>query len=362
MAEKKRKNKAHSDDSKQQTSGQKDKIARAEGQVEKFVQQNSSVNNELIRNPNMNELYGQDINGQLTILPTEVTVREKSSKVKRVTSMCTFSYEDDADLEILNKNGRFKITAYDRRVYNAVGTLWLNERRTISLTEIYAVMNGYAKTNPSSKQLLAVEKSLIKLKSIRFSIDMTEEVNANIVKDKDALIEAGVLKNKNDKVKSAILEDNMLHYRVGIIKSEQGKIFKSIQIIGEPSLLTYNRVKNTLISIPMKYIGLTDSNVTEKTIAFQDYLLMRIVNYQKGKMRENKILYETLYRDSGVDRPKGARDFFRDRETVRKLFGEWQKKGLIISYEEVREGQSFVGIVFQAQSEYKAIKEKISGE
>jgi hypothetical protein len=325
-----------------------------EGPIEKFVQQNSSVNNEIARNPFLNDL--------LDVLPTEVTVRKKRGKIEQVTSMCSFSYVDDADLEILNKNGRFKITAYDRRVYNAVGTLWLNERRTISLTEIFAIMNGYAKSNPSSKQLQAVERSIAKLNSIRISIDMTEEAQANIIKDKDALIKAGILKSKSDKVKSVILKGNMLYCEVGVITSEQGKVFKIVQIIKEPSLLTYNRVKNTLISIPMKYIGLTNSNATEKTMAFQDYLLMRIISYQRGKMRENKILYETLYRDSGIDRPKGAKDFFRDRETVRKLFDEWQKKGLILSYNEVKEGQSFVGIVFQVESEHKAIKENKSEE
>lgn len=336
---------AHSADLKQQNSERIETVETSNGRIDTFVQQNSPVNNELIRNSTMNELYGQEINGQLTILPTEVTVREKHGRITPVISMCSFSYDDDVDLEILNRNGRYKITGYDRRVYNAVGTLWLNGRRTISLTEIFVVMNGYAKANPSSRQLQAVEKSLTKLKSIKFYIDLTEEVKANIIKDKDVLVEAGILKSRTDKIKSAVIEDNMLHYRVGTITSEQGKVFKSIQIVGEPSLLTYNRAKGTLLSIPMEYIGLTESNATEKTIAFQDYLLMRIIGYKNGKLRENKILYDTLYRDSGIERPELSKDFIRDRETVRKLLEEWKKKGLINGYGEVKEGRSYVGVV-----------------
>lgn len=357
------KEEAHSADPKQQNSERIEVVETSDGRIGKFVQQNSPVNNELIRNTTMNELYGQEINGQLTMLPTEVTVREKHGKVKQVTSMCSFSYDDDVDLEILNKNGRFKITGYDRRVYNAVGTLWLNGRRTVSLTEIFAVMNGYAKSNPSSRQLQAVEKSLTKLKSIMFYIDLTEEVKANIIKDKDVLIEAGILKSKTDKIKSAVIEDNMLHYRVGTITSEQGKVFKSIQVVGEPSLLTYNRAKGTLLSIPMEYIGLEDSNATEKTIAFQDYLLMRIVGYKNGRLRGNKVLYSTLYRDSGVERPGLSKDFIRDRETIRKLLEEWKRKGLVKGYEEVKEGRSYVGVVFYTDMAAE-IEEKIkkSGE
>ena len=342
------KEESHSADPKQQNSDRTEVIEVVGGRIDKFVQQNSPVNNELIRNSVMNELYGQNVDGQLTMLPTEVTVREKHGKVKQVTSMCSFSYDDDADLEILNKSGRFKITGYDRRAYNAIGTLWLNDHRTVSLTEIFDVMNGYSKSNPSSKQLQAVEKSLMKLKSIRFYIDLTEEVKANIIKDKDVLVEAGVLKNKTDKIKSAVIEDSMLHFRVGTITSEQGKVYKSIQIVAEPSLLTYNRAKGTLLSIPMEYVALEDSNATEKTISFQDYLLMRIFGYKNGRLSSNKILYDTLYRDSGIEQPTLPKDFIRDREIVKRLLEEWKRKGLISDYEEVKAGRSYVGLVFYA--------------
>ena len=352
---------AHSADPKQQRSERIEIVETSGGRIEKFMQQNSPVNNALIRNATLNELYGQNIDGQLTMLPTVVTVRKKKNKVTRVTSMCSFSYDDDVDLEILNKNGRFRITGYDRRVYDAVGTLWINGSRTVSLTEIFEVMNGYAKSNPSSKQLHAVEQALLKFKSIRFYIDMTEEVKANIIKDIDVLVEAGILNNSTDKIKSVVIEDSMLHFRVGTITSEQGKVFKSIQLVGEPSLLTYNRAKGTLISIPMEYIGLEDSNATEKTIAFQSYLLMRIIGYQNGKLDKNKILYNTLYQDSGIDRPALSKDFIRDRETVRKLFDEWKKKGLIISYEEVKEGRSYVGIEFKVAPKSGEVLEE-SGE
>ena len=346
---------------KSQNTGNGEVIEVDTGHIDNFVQQNSPVNNELIRNTTMNELYGTEIDGQLRIMPTSVLVKGKTKKADPVYSLCSFSYDDTVDLEILNKNGRYKITGYDRRVYNAIGTLWLNGRKTVSLTEIFDIMNGYAKANPSSKQLQAVEKSLNKLKSIKVYIDLTQEVKAHMIEDKDALIEAGILKSRTDKVKSAVIEDNMLHFRVGTITSEQGKVFKSIQIVGEPSLLTYNRAKGTLISIPMEYIGLNDSNATEKTIAFQDYLLMRIISYKNKKMFENRVIYDTLYRDSGIDRPELSKDFIRDRETIARLMDEWKKKGLITGYKEVKEGRSYTGIIFYTEESEK-IEEKKEDE
>ncbi len=324
-----------------------------QNRISGFVQQNSPVNNELSRNMTMNELYGTEINGQLTLIPTSVVVREKKGKVAPVVSFVSFSYSDDVDLEALNKHGRYKVTAYDRRVYNAVSTLYLNGRKTVSLTEIFTIMTGYSRRNPSMSQLVAVEKSLNKLRNIKVYIDITEEIKHNMIEDKQPLIDAGILKDQNDRIKSATIEDNMLHFRIGTTESEEGKIFKSYQIVGEPSLLTYNRAKKTLLTIPMEFLGLSRQNSTEKSIAFQDYLLMRIIGYKNKKMKENKILYDTLYRDSGQERPEHSKDLIRDRNIIVNMMEEWKSKGLIADYEEVREGRSYVGIKFYLDNKNK---------
>lgn len=312
-----------------------------------FIQQNSPVNNEMIRNPLLNELYSEADDGQLRTFPA--LVREKQGKAEQVVSYVSFYYDDSVDLEILNKKGRFNITAYDRRVYNAVSTLFVNGRKTVSLAEIFGVMTGYTKRNPSKSQIDSIERSLEKLKCIKVYIDLTAEVKHKLIENKQPLIDAGILSDRNDRIKKAVIEDNMIHFRKGELVSEKGKVFKSIQIIGEPALLTYNRAKKTFLTIPMEYIGLEGQNSTDKTIAFQDYLLMRIFSYKNGKMRENKILYDTLYRDSGQERPEDSKGFIRDRETVAKMMEEWKNKGLITGFAEIKEGRSYVGVEFYTE-------------
>lgn len=324
-------------------------IEREGFRIGSLIQQNSPVNNELIRNPGLNDLYSYDMDGQMQIFPT--VVREKNGGAEQVVSYVSFSYDDTADLEILNKKGRFNITAYDRRVYNAVSTLYINGRSTVSLSEIFSVMTGYTRTNPTKSQLDSIERSLEKMKSVRVYIDLTEEVRHKLIADKQPLIDSGILKDHSDRIKKAVMEDNMLHFRKGELVTEKGKVFKSIRLVAEPMLLTYNRAKKTLLTIPMEYIGLEGQNATDKTIAFQDYLLMRIVSYRKKKMKENKVLYDTLYRDAGQEKPEDSKAFIRDRETVRKMMEEWQRKGLIEGFDEIREGRSFVGIVFYTGDE-----------
>ena len=332
-------------------------IERDGSKIDSFVQQNSPVNNELIRNATMNELYNTGIDGQMQMIPT--VVREKHGKAEPVISYVSFSYDDTVDLEILNKKGRFNITAYDRRVYNAVSTLFINGRTTVSLSEIYSIMTGYTRTNPTKNQVEAIERSLEKLKSIKVFIDLTDEVKHKVIEDKQPLIDAGILKDHSDKIKKAVIEDNMLHFRKGEIVSEKGKVFKSIQIVGEPTLLTYNRAKRTLLTIPMEYIGLQQQNATDKTIAFQDYLLMRIFGYKNKKLRENKVLYDTLYRDSGQEKPELSKDFIRDRKTITKMMDEWKEKGLITDYAEVKEGRSYTGIIFYLEEHEKVEEKKV---
>ena len=304
-----------------------------------LIQQNSPVNNEMIRNPLLNDLYSGYNDGKHRTFPA--LVREQKGRNEQVVSYVSFYYDDSADLEILNKKGRFNITAYDRRVYNAVSTLFVNGKDTVSLAEIFSVMTGYTKKNPSKSQIDTIERSLEKLKSIKVYIDLTAEVKHKMIENRQPLIEAGILSNMTDKIKRAVIEDNMLHFRKGELVSEKGRVFKSIQIIGEPALLTYNRAKKTLLTIPMEYIGLEGQNTTDKTIAFQDYLLMRIFGYKNGKMRENRILYETLYRDSGQERP--------DRETITRMLDEWMNRGLITGFAEIKEGRSYVGVVFYTE-------------
>ena len=319
-------------------------IAYDNSRISDFIQQNSPVNNAMIRYADLNDLYSDDRDGRMRLFPA--VVREKYGKNEPVIAYVSFSYDDTADLEILNNKGRFNITAYDRRVYNAVSTLFTNGRDTVSLSEIFSVMTGYTRTNPTKSQIETIEKSLEKLKSIKVYIDMTQEVRHRLIKDKQPLIAAGVLSDQSDKVRKAVIEDTMLHFRKGELITENGKVFKSIQIMAEPVLLTYNRSKKTLLTIPMEYIGLKSRNATDKTIAFQDYLLMRIFGYKNRKMKENKILYDTLYRDAGQEKPEDSKGFIRDRETVAKMLQEWKDKGLITDFAEVREGRSYTGIVF----------------
>lgn len=380
------KQKVDSADVKQLNTEKPAEIEAIASHISEFIQQNSSVNNGLIRNTVYNELYGMEVDGQMrfmqSIAPQEVKVRGRKGKSDEVYSLCSFSFDDvDEAFEArgvkINERGWSKITAYDRRVYNAVGTLWVNGRTSFSCTEIYSIMTGYSRNNPNKSQLDAIVKSIHKLERIRVFIDLTEEVNAGIIKDKEPLIRAGVLKSHSDKIKRAVINGRMLTYNGLEIESEEGAKKDTIALTSIPLLLAYNLAKRTVINIPMSMLGkvMQDQSASEKTIAFQDYLLMRICSYKNGKLLENKIVFETIYRDSGIEKPstndyteKGdkkksasqvAVEIKRDRDLIVNMFKIWEKEGFIKGYHLVKKGKSYESIVFEVE-ETEAIDDKQS--
>jgi hypothetical protein len=57
-------------------------------------------------------------------------------------------------------------------------------------------------------------------------------------------------------------------------------------------------------------------------------------------MKENRILYDTMYRDSGVGRPTTKTSFARDREIIGRILEEWKEKGKVLlhNYDGMKEG------------------------
>lgn len=328
-------------------------VDQPSGRIEKFLLQNSPVNNELARNENLSFLLHETSDAPpISECVTEVIVRSKSKAAAQVVTYVAFKYDDGTDLDSIAGKDKTRITAYDRRIYNAVSTLYINNGAAMTLSEIFCVMTGYAKKNPSKKQLESIEHSLEKLSYINVYINVENEIKNKMI-DKRQMIALGALSDQQDEIIMKSQLTKLLKFDLYSTVSKNGKIFKFIRLNSEPILLTYNRVKGTLISIPMEYVGISGKSATDKTIAFQDYLLMRIVGYKNGKLREHKIRYDTLYRDSGQEKPLEGKAFIRDRETIKAMMEDWKEKGLIAGYEEEKEGKSYVSISFSIKEEKK---------
>jgi hypothetical protein len=169
------------------------------GRIENFLQQNSPVNNSLMRDEALKDILQTDTDGNESVVPTEIVSRAQSRKTSQVITMCSFSYGNDINQAVFEFKNANILSAYDLRLYNAVCTLYLYGRNPVTPNEIFTVMTGYKKKNPNTNQIAAVERCLEKLSSINVSINITDELKANLILDKQPLIDAGILKNNKDR-------------------------------------------------------------------------------------------------------------------------------------------------------------------
>lgn len=324
--------------------------------------QNSAINNMLARDDELKNIYdgyGATIGGPTIYKqkpPMEIVVRRERGKIKEVTALCYFTFGDTVNFDLLHPTGKFKITGFDRRVYNAVGTMWNIGQQTFSLSELFGVMNGYKKAHPTENQLEMIWRSIYKMEQVVVYIDLTDEFKANMIRDKQPLIDAGILKNNRDNVKRIEIKDRMLHVQGSIITSVQGKTTKKIHLVNEPVLCAYNRSKQSIISVPIAFVRCYTANATEKAIAFQDYLIIRVLSYARGIMKENKVRYDSIYQFSGIDKPEGRNDRARDRRIIKAIMQEWVDKGLIESFEEIKSGHCCVGFRFDVKEKLNALQ------
>lgn len=348
------------------------KRCRSDGEeLDNFYIQNSPVDNQLTKiggevSPktivsgegamdDLNEIVNTTIDGQTAIVP--VKSRNQNGKHAPIYTLVSFSYDESEELAI-NARSKNKLTAFDKRVLNAIGTLWLSDKNIFSLNEIYCVANAYTNKNPTGKQKVSIKKSIDKLSAISVRLDVTEEVSKNNIPDKSVLIEKGIITGEDDDIGSIIMKGRLLPISTCEITSKNGKKSLSIKLDDEPLLVTYNRAKRTLLSIPMEYMKTTNFNFSDRSVAFQDYLIKRIYGYGRGYFTQNKILYKTILETCGFntepeDSTEAASNKFRqqklrDRDLIKKMFDYWISIKLIDKFEEIVTPQGqFEGIIFE---------------
>lgn len=347
----------------------KEKKTRASSEeLDKFVMPGSSVDNNLTSfditddTPQpvetgmgvMTEMISQAIDGQMALIPVK-TRGAKGKTGKSVFTYVSLSYDNDPSSDVslsIRETYKNKLSPYDKRALNAAFTLMLAGKTSFSVSEVISVASGYANRHPNDRQINTMLRSLRKSSRILINLDISDELAANNFQDRQALVDAGVLKDLDDNIKSAKFEGRLLSVEFVDIESEKGLRSVTVKVLGEPLLLSYNRAKRSLMSVPMEYLRLQAKNMSmsDRSIAIQDYLLKRVVGYQKGYFNSNKILYNTILEainsDSIVEetenqlddkklRAKIRQQKTRDKAFIHNIFDSWVKNGLIDSYKEI---------------------------
>lgn len=294
------------------------------------------------------DVFKQKPDGQFAL---RWAVNQAPEKATPVMTYMALSYEG------AEGNITKKLTAFDKRVYEAISTRFYywqqdNQQRPLYITpqEIWRTMNGKSsrdgKAKPGEAQVNRICESLDKMRFTRFIMDITAE------------IEAYKLSIDDERITNGRIETYLLNSSKVIFTTEKGNTVSGYRIGEEPILYTYNKVKNHLLYVPYEMLDTSDfTSDSENVVEFKGYLLQQIQlmkNAEEGKKgkrfkRNNVILLETLYRDTGIlppeDRTEGKayqNDTIRqrevrrfrqaDRQKVEGILAAWVAKGWIKGY------------------------------
>ena len=248
---------------------------------------------------------------------------EKAGSADNLETIVTLDFEELRENKALADIIDRILTPFDKRVYVAAGTLQQAKNKYISATQIYKQMGG--KGSPAAKHISKIVESCTKMMGIRLSINNQEEA-AKYPKYKEFqrglffLFPVEIVENVSINGQTT---DFCLHF----LKDELPlfKFAKQRKQITEYTLEQW--------SLPFY---MTDDN-----ILLDDYFRSRTARMRRDKARSKnhsyngKMLYNKIYENCGIDTQNK-----RTRVTgkIRKLLNHYKLTGIIIDYQEGKDG------------------------
>lgn len=317
---------------------------------------NDKVNAQLISFEGTN----QPINGQMRIV-WGIDQAGKNS-TQQVPTYVALQYEGTQTH--LTK----RMTAFDNAVYNAISTRYFyhklingNEPFYITPQEIWRTMNGAGDTNkaPGAKQVQRVCASMDKMRFTRFYMDISGELQAHYITLDDERVTKG-------QIDTYMLESDKVTFT-----TEKGREITGYKVKAEPILYTYNAAKDHILYVSYNLLDTSNKTGNEgNTIEYRNYLLQQIQLMYNGIRDSTRILYDTLYRDTGIGEPAARisadqykseatykshirQEAKKDREKVAAILESWKEKEYIKGFTPVMKGQSYIGVEIQLNPKTK---------
>lgn len=263
-----------------------------------------------------------------------------------------------ADQSIL---ARHHMNGYDVQIYDAISSLYIHsikERPSdpVILTpqNIWACMNG-GKGDPTARQVDRIRRSLDKWRFTLCHLDISLELQKHYIKAADG-----------SRFVSGSYDGYLLNADRIRFETEKGNAIEGYRIHQAPIIYEYSALRDELLSVPIELLNTSDyvSN-TEDVIAFRGYLVRRIASMRRGKLHNDVIRLETIYKETGIEPPekrvqgKGYADPQRearkqakkDRDNIKGILQSWTDRGWILGYQEELTGTAITGFKISLDQE-----------
>ena len=248
----------------------------------------------------------------------------KNQKKGEIVTYNTLTYDD----KNINITGSYEFTAYDRTVHNAVCSLYVAGNEVVTPAMVYRAMNGMTATEYIKPQALeSVRNSLDKSRSLRLIVDFTEEAKA-----------------RNLNIDKMTIDSHLLNATVLTVKSG-GQELQAYKILDKPVLYQYAQYTRQILAVPLKLLDTKKATRnTEEIIPIKEYLIRRIEIMKYDRAMSNKIIYETIFEEVGIE-IKTKQQKERLRNYISSILELWKTRDKYINdFKEFKQGNSIKGI------------------
>lgn len=316
--------------------------------VTKYTMLNDKVSRYLL----IDDMFYQDTDGQITLRVNFAP----NDPAKQIISYVSLTFEGTQTSK--------KITGFDNSIYNTLATLTREVKRQndgifepffVTTNELWRVTNGLPSKEgtkkPSQKQRERIRQSMDKLRTTLLYINFKEEIKANYIKV-----------NENDRLSKGEIDENLIFAKWVSFETEKGQTVEGYKIMAEPILYTYNAAKGHYLLINNDLLDTSATTGNEGyTVEFRDYLLKELFLMEIGKRDSNRILFDTLYKCTGVKPPAERlnpndyadstaykrnvrKESAKDKNKIFELLEAWKQKGYLKDYEPVKKGSKRIGV------------------
>lgn len=290
-------------------------------QPTKYLMPNNNLNNKLITN---RVVYGEEM---------ELPVNTKND----VINIVKITIDDNVTLS--DKSKRF--TSYDRVVLEAISSIYeVNkvDKGYVSITvdQVYRCMNGFTSGEKVSDIAQRdIVSSIEKLRSIRATVDITDELKAY----GKNLADYGA-KKPGDRV---TLNDNLLS-ALSVRVQSGGHFVQGYRINASPILYDYSRIFKQVVSVPVKLLNTSSYlNSTPETTVLRNYLIRRI-EVMKGKTNTvDKIAFESVYKELGLENITKQKAE-KIRKNITLILEKYINDKYIKDFTFYKKGRSYLGV------------------
>ena len=248
------------------------------------------------------DILGEDTKGQIRMISAE-SLKDKR-KGKQINILYAIDFENIDKAVSITK----RLTPYDELVYIAISALFSVGNDYITTAQIYNAMGFEGR--PSKYDIDKINKAITKMSGARIHIDNLEEIQA--------------------KYKYPVVK-----YDGSLLPMERASIIingqlaeAAIHIFREPPLISFARGRKQITTIERKLLASPISK-TDQNIRLQTYLIERISRIKNDSKSSNKILFETLYSETGINTAKQKQ---RAPEKIKQLLDHYKECDFIKGY------------------------------